>query len=135
MFIYPTERKEIEKGALNQLEIIDYTRNSIIFVSLLRSFILQKERRRSFRSIGNHRFTFLPLNLKIFVSFKYRLYSKIDYIRIIIVHLSYRGRGEGVLDQLEIIDFCFPSRKFLFPSNIIDYIRIITKMERWRRDL
>ena len=39
-----------------------------------------------------------------------------------------RGEVEkGELNQLEIIDlrFCFSSWKFLFPSNIIDYIRII----------
>ena len=78
------ERGEVEKGDLNQLEIIDVT--------------------------------FLPFNLKIFVSFKYyRLYS---------YRYEDEGMEKGALDQLEIIDLCFclPNRKFLFPLNI-DYTR------------
>ena len=79
------ERGEVEKGDLNQLEIIDVT--------------------------------FLPFNLKIFVSFKYyRLYS---------YHYEDGGMEKGALDQLEIIDLCFRLPKFFY-SNIIDYICIIT---------
>ena len=45
------------------------------------------------------------------------------------VYLSYTRRGEGALNQLEIIDLCFdlPSRKFdensYFLQNIVDYTR------------
>ena len=60
--------------------------------------------------------TFLPFNLKIFVSFKYyRLYS---------YRYEDEGMEKGALDQLEIIDlrFCLWIWKLLFPSNI-DYTR------------
>lgn len=96
-------------------------------LSLLRLFILQKKERRSFESIGNHQLMFWSSKSKI--RWKFLLFSKYCrlYSKLIITTFIYLTKREEIekeaLNQLQIIDLHW---KFLFPSNIIDYIHIIT---------